>query len=314
MRYRRLGKTGLQVSEIGLGLWAIGGDAWGPVDDRDSLASIARAYELGVNLFDTADTYGRGHSEVLLGQWLKGAPRDKVIVATKVGLWHTGDDRPNAYIKKEMVFESCEASLKRLGLETIDLYQCHVWWDENVEVFAEAFADLKRQGKIRFAGVSTNEIDELKHFDAASGGLDVLQVGYSLINRGPEKESLPYCLAHDIGVITRGSLGMGRLTGKMTAATTFPEGDVRRNWLKPERYPQFAGEVSKAEQMQRLARADRTLAQVALEFVLHHPAVTTSIPGAKRPAQVAENVRASDGAPPLTPEELAFLDQVFPRP
>src|SRR5262245_59522410 len=150
MKYRRLGKTNLLVSEIGLGLWAIGGDAWGPVDDRESLSAIARAFELGVNLFDTADIYGRGHSEELFGRWLKGTPRDEVMVATKVGLWHSGDDRPNAYVRKEMIFESCEASLRRLGIDVIDIYQCHVWWDENVEVFAEAFQDLRRQGKIRF--------------------------------------------------------------------------------------------------------------------------------------------------------------------
>ena len=311
MNYRCLGKTGLQVSEIGLGLWAIGGDAWGPVDDHESLSAIARAFELGVNLFDTADVYGRGHSEELLGQWLKGAPRDRVIVATKVGLWHSGDDRPNAYVKKEMVVESCEASLKRLGVETIDIYQCHVWWDENVEVFVEAFHDLRRQGKLRFFGVSTHDFNQLTHFDTAAGGVDVLQVPYSLINRKSESDALPYCQAHDIGVLARGSLGMGRLTGKMTPDTTFPENDVRRNWLKTDRYEQFVAELAKVDQIRPLAREGRTLAQAALQFVLAHPAVTLSIPGAKRPSQVEENVRASDGAPPLSDEEMQFIDEIF---
>ena len=311
MKYRRLGKTGLQVSEIGLGLWAIGGDAWGPVDDRDSLSAIARAFELGVNLFDTADVYGRGHSEELLGQWLKGAPRDQVIIATKVGLWHSVDKRPNAYVKKEMVFESCEASLKRLGVDRIDIYQCHVGWDENVEVFVEAFHDLRRQGKILFFGVSTDDFQHTVHFDQAAGGMDVLQLGYSMIHRRPERDALPYCQAHDIGVLARSSLGMGKLTGKMTPETTFSERDVRRVWMQGERYQRFVADLAKVEKIRPLVGDGRTLAQLALQFVLRHPAVTLSIPGAKRPSQVEENVRASDGAPPLSDEEMQFIDETF---
>ena len=314
MKYRRLGKTNLQVSEIGLGLWAIGGDAWGPVDDGESLSAIARAFDLGVNLFDTADSYGRGHSEEILGRWLKGAPRDRVMIATKVGLWHTGDDRPNAYVRPEMIYESCEASLRRLGVEVIDIYQCHVWWDENVEVFAEAFQELRRQGKIRFFGVSTHFHDHLTHFDAAAEGIDVLQAPYSLINRNAESQLFPYCQQHGIGVLARGSLGMGRLTGKMTPQTVFGETDVRRNWLKDDRYPQFVDELAKVEKARGLARDGRSLAQAALQFALAHPAVALSIPGAKRPAQVEENVRASSGAPPLTAEDLRLIDEVFPQP
>jgi myo-inositol catabolism protein IolS len=314
MKYRRLGKTGLQVSEIGLGLWAIGGDAWGPVDDRQSLATIARAFELGVNLFDTADVYGRGHSEEILGRWLKGSPRDQVVVATKVGLWHSGDERPNAYVKKEMIIESCEASLRRLGIDAIDIYQCHVWWDENVEVFTEAFQELRRQGKIRFFGVSTHSYDHLIHFDRAAGGMDVLQVPYSLINRRAEADALPYCQQNDIGVLARGSLGMGKLSGKMTPDTKFDEGDVRLNWLKADRYEQFVADLATASRIRPLAGERRSLPQLALQFVLAHPAVTLSIPGAKRPEQVEENVRASDGASPLTPEEMKQIDQICPRP
>jgi aryl-alcohol dehydrogenase-like predicted oxidoreductase len=310
MKYRRLGKTGLQVSEIGLGLWAIGGDAWGPVDDRESLATIARAFELGVNLFDTSDIYGCGHSEEILGQWLHGAPRDRVIIATKVGLWHSVDKRPNAYVKKEMVFESCEASLKRLGVDKIDIYQCHVGWDENVEVFVEAFHDLRRQGKILFFGVSTDDFQHAVHFDQAAGGMDVLQLGYSMIYRRPESDALPYCQAHDIGVLARSSLGMGKLTGKMTPDTTFTEGDVRRVWLKPERYEKFVTDLAIANRLRPLTSATRSLPQLALQFVLAHPAVTLSIPGAKRPEQVEENVRASDGAPSLTPEEMKQIDEI----
>ena len=313
MKYRRLGKTGLQVSEIGLGLWAIGGDDWGHVDDAESLATLARAFDSGVNLFDTSDLYGHGHSEEILGQWLRGAPRDQVLIATKVGLWHSADARPNAYVKKEMVFEACEASLQRLGIDTLDLYQCHVGWDENVEVFVEAFHDLRRQGKIRFFGVSTDNFQHAVHFDQAAGGMDTLQLGYSMIYRGPERDALPYCQEHDIGVLARASLGMGKLTGKMTPETTFSEQDVRRVWMKGERYQRFVSDLGKVERIRPWV-SGKTLAQLALQFVLAHPAVTLSIPGAKRPEQVGENVRASDGAPPVTPEELRLIDEIFGRP
>jgi myo-inositol catabolism protein IolS len=314
VKYRRLGKTNLQVSEIGLGLWAIGGDDWGPVDDRDSLATIDRAFELGVNLFDTSDLYGHGHSEEILGRWLNGAPRDQVLIATKVGLWYS-DAPPNAYVKKEMVFEACEASLKRLGVGAIDLYQCHLGWDENVEVFVEAFHDLRRQGKIRFFGLSTDNYQHAVHFDEAAGGMDTLQLGYSMIYRGPETAALPYCQTHDIGVLTRASLGMGKLTGKMTPETTFAENDVRRIWRRPERYDKFVSDLAKAEQIRPLlASGGRTLAQLALQFVLAHSAVSLSIPGAKRPEQVEENIRASDGVPPLTADDLQLIDEIFSRP
>jgi myo-inositol catabolism protein IolS len=124
MEYRELSRTGLKVSTIGMGCWAIGGDAWGPVDDRESTAALDRALELGINLFDTADVYGRGRSERLVAQALRGR-RDGTIIATKAGLWQSGGDRPNAYTRPEMVFESCEASLRRLQTDRIDVYQCH---------------------------------------------------------------------------------------------------------------------------------------------------------------------------------------------
>ena len=166
MKYRTLGKTGLEVSGVSVGMWAIGGDAWGPVEDADSLAAIRRAWELGVNFYDTADVYGRGRSERILAQLISDVPREQIVIATKVGLWLAGGERPNPYTEPQMIIDDCVASLKRLGIETIDVYQCHLWFDENVEVFAEAFLKLKEQGKIRFAGVSTNDFLHLKHFDS----------------------------------------------------------------------------------------------------------------------------------------------------
>jgi aryl-alcohol dehydrogenase-like predicted oxidoreductase len=298
MKYRTLGKTGLKVSAVSLGMWAIGGDAWGPVEDKESLAALRRAWELGVNFYDTADVYGRGHSEKILAQLIAQVPREQIYVATKVGLWRAVGERPNPYTDPQMILEDCDASLMRLGIETIDVYQCHLWFDENVEAFTEAFLKLKEQGKIRFAGVSTNEFPHLEHFDAAMDGVDVLQIDYSLFNRQPEEEILPYCQQNNIGVIVRGPLAMGKLTGKFTAETTFPEGDIRRNWVQGENRQRFLRDLERVEALRFLGK-DRTMAQAALAYVLHHPAVSTVIPGAKNSGQVEDNVGAAD-LPPST--------------
>jgi myo-inositol catabolism protein IolS len=299
MNYRTLGKTGLRVSEISLGMWAIGGGDWGPVDDRDSLAAVQRAWDMGVNLFDTADVYGRGHSETLLAGFLKTVPRDKVIVATKVGLWR--GRQPNPYTDPTMIIEDCEASLKRLGIDYIDVYQDHVWWDENTEVFAEAMGKLKQQGKVRFVGLSTNEPDYIQHFDQAINGMDTLQIDYSLLNRQPEKDALLYCQEHNIGVIVKGPLAMGKLTGKFTPVTTFAEGDVRQGWLQGENRDRFLRDLAFVDRLRSVSE-ERSLAQLALAYVLANPAVSTLIPGAKTPRQVEENLQAS--AHPLSQETL----------
>lgn len=304
MKYRELGKTGLQVSEVSLGLWAIGGDAWGPVQDHDSLAAIQRAWELGVNFFDTADVYGRGHSEEILAQFLKTVPREQVYVATKVGLWRSR--QPSQYKDPQWILEDCDASLKRLGIDYIDVYQDHLWWDENTEIFAEAFKTLKAQGKVRFVGVSANDFAYIKHFDRAVGGMDTLQIDYSMLNREPEKDALPYCQEHNIGVIARGSLAMGKLAGKFTAATTFPEGDIRRDWLKGDNRAKFLRDLERVERLRFLANGG-SMPQAALAYVLAQPAVSTTIPGAKNPKQVEDNVRAAEH--PLTDEDMARVRQ-----
>ena len=307
MEFRELGRTGIKVSTIGMGCWAIGGDAWGPVEDADSLAAIDRALELGVNLFDTADVYGRGRSEDLVGRALEGR-RDEAIIATKVGLWRSGGDRPNAYTRPEMVIESCEASLKRLRTDRIDVYQCHLWWDENTEVFLDAFDRLQRDGKIRAYGVSTNEIDHLRHFNE-QGTCQILQFDYSILNRSPERELLPYAAEHGIGTLARGSLRMGILTGKFTSETTFPEGDIRRNWIGQDWY---RDQLAATENLKQLAADDRTLSQIALAYVLHNPAVSTTIPGAKNPQQMEQNAAAASIQ--LSEEDRALIDRVGPPP
>jgi myo-inositol catabolism protein IolS len=305
MDYRDLGRTGIRVSTIGMGCWAIGGDAWGPVDDRDSVAAIHRALDLGINLFDTADVYGRGRSEELVGTSLDGR-RDLAVIATKVGLWHSGSERPNAYTDPRMVFESCDESLRRLRTDRIDVYQCHLWWDENTEVFLEAFEKLKTQGKIRTYGVSTNDVDHLRHFDQ-NGTCEILQFDYSILNRSPEGELLPYAQERRIGTLARGSLRMGILTGKFSSDTVFPDGDIRREWTAEDWY---AGQLEKTDRLKPLAGESRRLSQIALAFVLAHPAVSTTIPGAKTPDQVEQNAAADRS---LSDTERRLIEEVAPN-
>jgi aryl-alcohol dehydrogenase-like predicted oxidoreductase len=205
------------------------------------------AYDAGVNFFDTADVYGQGHSEELLGEFLTGVPREDVYVATKVGLWR--GRQPNPYRDEQMVIEDCEASLRRLGVDYIDVYQDHIWWDENAEVFAGALQRLRDQGKVRFVGLSANDHNYIRHFDEAIGGMDTLQLDYSMLNREPEERTLPYCAERGIGVIVRGPLAMGKLTGKFTADTRFAEGDIRKDWAEGDNRAGYLRDLEVVEQL-----------------------------------------------------------------
>lgn len=309
IEYRDLGRTGLRVSEIGFGAWAIGGDAWGPVQDADSLAAMERALELGINLIDTADVYGEGRSESLVSKVTSGR-RDEVIVSTKGGLMghHRDPEREPVYDRPEKVMEAFEASLRRLDTDYVDVYFCHIWWDkpEETEAFMEAFERLKRDGKVRAVGVSTNDLDHIKHFNR-DGGLDVVQLDYSILNREPEREILPYLRELGMGVVVRGPLRMGILTGKFSEDTSFPEGDIRRSWPE-ERW--FRESLEKVERLRPLEDG-RTLGQLALLYVLNHPAVSVAIPGAKTPAQVEANAAASV-RPLLSEEDLQLIQEVAP--
>ena len=309
VEYRELGRSGIRVSEVGFGAWAIGGDAWGPVEDADSVAAMGRALDLGVNFIDTADVYGDGRSESLVARVMEGR-RDEVVLSTKGGLMghHRDPEREPVYDRPEKVIEACEASLRRLGTDHVDAYFCHIWWDkrEETEAFMEAFELLKRDGKVRAAGVSTNDLDHIRHFDR-DGGLDVVQLDYSILNREPEREVLPYLEEHGIGVVVRGPLRMGLLTGKFSAETTFPEGDVRAGW--PEE-PWFRESLERVERLRPLEDG-RTLGQLALRYVLSHPAVSVVIPGAKTPAQAEANVAAST-RPLLSGEDLRAIQDVAP--
>lgn len=308
---RKLGKSGIEVTKIGLGLWAIGGDEWGEVDDRESLDMISAALDMGVNFFDTADVYGSGHSEELLGQAMKGR-RDKFIVATKIG-WRGFDDEKSvsAYDTVDKLIAGVESNLQRLNTDYVDLIQSHIDFREpNMEVFIEGFQKLQAQGKVRAYGVSTSDYEYLQAFNADNQA-STLQIDYSILNRTPEKKIFPYTIEQNLGVLVRGPLAMGILTGKFTADTIFGEGDFRQSWIENEDEHQiFLNDLAKVEKLRALTDG-RTLVQLAIQFVLAHPAVTLAIPGAKRISQLEENIQAAL-LPPLTPEELQAIDEITP--
>jgi aryl-alcohol dehydrogenase-like predicted oxidoreductase len=311
MEKRRLGKTHLEVSVIGLGLWAIGGKDWGATDDRDSLGTIDAALDAGINFFDTADVYGDGHSELLLGEAMQGR-RERFIVATKIG-WIGFDEqrRCSGYTSPQQIIAGVEESLRRLRTDHVEVIQRHIDFpDPTAEVFLEGFQALQRAGKVRAYGLSTSDFAFLQQFNA-DGGCGTLQIDYSLLNRTPEAKILPYCQAQDIGVIVRGPLAMGILTGKFSAGTRFGENDFRRRWSESEEERKvFLEDLANVERLRPLATG-RTLAQLALQFSIDHPAVTTSIPGAKTVAQLGENVAAT-GLPQLNAEARAEIGRIIP--
>ncbi|WJE50506.1 aldo/keto reductase [Bacillus cereus] len=308
MHYRTLGKTGLTVSEIGFGAWAIGGDEWGPVNDKHSIAAMKKAIECEVNFIDTADVYGLGHSEKLVAQAIK-EHRNDIILSTKGGLigHHYDPNGEPVYNTAEKVIAVFETSLLRLQTDYIDVYFCHIWWDkkEETEAFLRAFEILKRDGKVRAVGVSTHDLQYIKNFNK-NEDIDVVQLDYSILNRKPENDILPYLQEKKLGAVIRGPLKMGILTGKFTEQTTFPDGDLRQDWPKET---WFQDDLRKVEKLRSLSNPKQTLGQLALRYVLSHPAVSVAIPGAKTANQAAENVVASV-RPLLLEEELTYIREL----
>ena len=308
---RVLGKSGIDVTVVGMGLWAAGGDQWGETDDEKILSAIDYALDAGVNFYDTADVYGMGHSEELLGRAMKGR-RDQFVVATKIGwLDYDGERNQSAYDTVEKFIAGVESNLRRLDTDYIDVMQSHIHYREpTLEIFLEGFRRLQEAGKIRAYGVSTSDFEYLKAYNQ-DGGCATLQIDYSILNRTAEEEILPYCREHGIGVIVRGALAMGILTGKYDAETRFGEDDFRRRWHEnPEEYEIFLRDLEVVEGLRPLAE-ERSLAQLALQFVLAHPAVTTVIPGAKNVKQMQDNVQAGL-LPPLTAAEMAQINALVP--
>lgn len=325
MKERSLGQTGLKVSEIGLGCWAIGGNSYGDVRDEDSLEALETAWASGVNCFDTADIYGEGHSEILIGKFLKGKPRDKIFLATKAGWdfypagsktfpWGAeipGKDHRAVHRKNfdpaHLRF-ACDQSLKRLGVGTIDLYQLHNPSSEQIRrgEAVGALERLKKEGKIRFIGISVHtEAEALAALDDPR--VEALQVIFNLLDRRMKAKVFPEASRKGVGVLAREPLASGLLTGKYAPDHAFPKNDHRRRWVAEKR----ALDWEKIQKLQAALKDQNiSLQQAALEYILTFEAVTSVIPGAKTKAQVAENLTASV-APRLTRATVAAFEALY---
>ena len=315
MKYRRFGSLGWEVSAVGFGAWAIGGDMWGPQDDAESIRAINRALELGVNFIDTAQGYGKGHSEELIGKVLK-EHRGEVYVATKVpptpgSTWPPPEDTtPSGMYPSSHIIRECEKSLRRLGRDHIDVYQFHTWatafnvYDE----WFEAMMRLKGEGKIRAIGVSVPDATPDNVIGAlALGKVDAVQVIYNVFEQYPRWNLFPVCKRLGTAVIVRVPFDEGSLTGKFTASTTFPEGDVRAQYFRGRNLPAVVKRMESVRKHVEKRHAQMSMAEFALSFCLSHPAVSTVIPGIRSVEQAEANVRAADGVS-LSPEELKEME------
>jgi aryl-alcohol dehydrogenase-like predicted oxidoreductase len=293
MNYRTLGRTGLRVSAIGLGTMVHAGH-FGPMKDSESLSAIDTAFDLGVNFIDTSDAYGAGYSETLLGKALQGR-RDKVILATKGGNVMVGPDRGKRIFSPEYINGVLHDSLKRLQTDYVDLYQLH---NPTVDIIQrgevwQVLEKAKKEGKIRFYGVSINTMDE-GIAAVKDGRSDTVQVEYNLLTQEPAEKIFPLAQAANVGVIARVPLRRGVLTGKMTVADEqrFQGEDVRARSFKGEA---FAKELAKAEKLRFLVHGPvKSLAQAAIAFCVAHPAVSLTIPGARNEQQMRENAAGGD--------------------
>ena len=301
MQTVKFGKTGMEITPIGFGAWAIGGGgwaaAWGPQDDDEAVGAIRRAVELGVNWVDTAAVYGLGHSEELVAQALKSVPEsERPYVFTKCSLvWDDEGDISNV-LEKDSVKRECEESLRRLQTDVIDLYQIH--WpnpDEDIEEGWEAMAELKDEGKVRHIGVSNFDVSQMERIGERAP-VETLQPPYNMLNRGVEEEILPYCGENDIGVIAYSPMRSGLLTGKMTPerVANLPSDDWRRN-ADDFQEPRLSRNLALVGLLEEIGREHgRSAGEVAIAWTLRHPAVTAAIVGGRRPDQVDGIIGAAE--------------------
>ncbi|HJS74985.1 MAG TPA: aldo/keto reductase [Vicinamibacteria bacterium] len=300
MKTRRFGGTGLELSVLGLGTWAMGGPdwpyGWGPQDEGESIAAIRRALFHGINWIDTAPVYGLGYAEEVVARALADVPpSDRPLVFTKCGLVWKGK-RVEQRLGGKSIRREAEASLRRLGVDVIDLYQIH--WP-NSDTIVEAWrtlVELRREGKVRHIGVSNFDVSQLERLRPIAP-VETFQPPYSLVRREIEKDLLPHCLARDIGVIVYSPLESGLLSGTMTRERieSLPDSDWRKRRGEEFREPKLTRNLALADRL-RAAAALRTLsaAALAVAWTLKHPAVTGAIVGARRPEQVDEIVRAAE--------------------
>lgn len=299
MRLRQLGNTDMNITPIGFGSWAVGGGGyqfgWGPQDDEQSIAAINRALDLGMNWIDTAAVYGLGHAEEIVGRALKDRA-ERPYVFTKCSRVWNDDGEISGNLKAQSIRRECEASLRRLQAEVIDLYQMH-WPDpeRDIEEGWEAMARLQQEGKVRYIGVSNFNVDQMQRIMKIAP-ISSLQPPYSLVKRDVEQEILPFCQEHDIGVIVYSPMMSGLLTGTMTRERIkkLPEDDWRKH--DPEfQEPRLSRNLALVEKLGEIAYLHgRSVGEVAIAWTLANPAVTAAIVGARHPEQVDANIGAAE--------------------
>jgi len=314
MQMRKLGNSDLHITRLGYGAWAIGGSgwqfAWGSQDDNESIAAIQRALELGVNWIDTAAVYGLGHSEELVGRALKDWRGSRPYVFTKCGLRENAKGEVQKVLSADSIRGEVEDSLRRLSVDVIDLYQIHWPPDPDSAALEEGWstlADLKREGKVRWVGVSNFNVQQLQRAQAIAP-VTSLQPRYSLVHREIENEILPYCLSEGIGVLVYSPMASGLLTGAMTRerAAKLPADDWRRG--HPDfTEPNLSHNLALVGRMREIAnRHKRSVGEVAIAWTLRHPAVTGAIVGARNARQVEGAMRA--GEVHLTEDEVNEIE------
>jgi aryl-alcohol dehydrogenase-like predicted oxidoreductase len=322
MEYRQLGESGLTVSAITFGAWAIGGWMWGGAERKDAVAAIKASYGLGVTSIDTAPVYGQGLSEEIVGEAIQGLPRDKVQILTKYGMrWDEKkgnfafSSQDNAgrplqiykYAGRDGIIKECEDSLRRLRTDYIDLYQIH-WPDHSTPIAEtmETVAELIKAGKVRAAGVCNYNAEQMKEAER-SVRLASDQVPFSMVHRGIEKELTPYCIAHKKAVLAYSPLQRGLLTGKIVPGHVFGEGDTRaeskyytaRNLIRINAFLDTLRPLA--------ASKNASLSQVVIRWTIERPGITVALVGARDAGQAEQNARAIQVK--LSPEEIAFIDR-----
>jgi len=297
MRLRAFGRAGWQVSEIGYGMWGLAG--WTGSDDAETMRSLDRAVDLGCNFFDTAWAYGDGHSERLLGQLVRSHPDRRLYIATKIPpknqKWPARPQDPlQDVFPPDHIRRYTEASLKNLGLESIDLIQFHVWQDGWAEAagWQREIEDLKRRGLVRSIGLSLNRWEPENGIRTLRTGLiDAVQVIYNIFDQAPEDVLFPVCRELNVAVIARVPFDEGTLTGTLTADSRWPEGDWRNIYFEPGN---LKASVERAEALRPEIPPGMTMPDLALRFILSNPDVSTVIPGMRKPRHVEANLAASD--------------------
>ena len=313
MQTKQLGYTDLQLTTVGLGAWAMGGPwlfGWGPQDDDQSIATVQSAMDEGINWIDTAPIYGQGRSEPVVGKPLRQI-KQKPLIATKCGLcWDENHERITR-LKAESVRAECHDSLKRLGIDTIDLYQIHFYEpDEDIEEAWTEMTKLVEEGKVRYIGVSNFSVEQIKRIQKIHP-VASLQPPYSMLHREVENELLGYCQQNDIGVIVYSPMQRGLLAGKFNPErlANLPEGDHRKT--NPDfQQPQFGATLELVEQLKNIAeQSGRTCSQLAISWTLRRSEVTAAIVGARKPEQITETAAASDYV--LSPEDIEEIEKLL---